>query len=157
MLVERHRTDVYARCYRMLGSVQDAEDALQESFLAAWRGLAGFEGRSSLHTWLYSVATNACLRLSSRRPPGCCHPSTARLEPTPVTSATGARTGLRVRLGKETTGLPVSSQSPPSAASTGTVGGVRIEPHRPPSPERFIGPPLRDDRSRVGAQPSPLD
>jgi RNA polymerase sigma factor (sigma-70 family) len=52
----------------MLGSVQDAEDAVQESLLGAWRGLTGFEGRSSLRTWLYSVATNACLRLSSRRP-----------------------------------------------------------------------------------------
>jgi RNA polymerase sigma-70 factor (TIGR02960 family) len=60
--------ELYAHCYRMLGSVQDAEDALQESLLAAWRGLASFEGRSSLRTWLFRVATNACLRLSSRRP-----------------------------------------------------------------------------------------
>jgi RNA polymerase sigma factor (sigma-70 family) len=52
----------------MLGSVQDAEDALQEALLGAWRGLAGFEGRSSLRAWLFRVATNACLRLSSRRP-----------------------------------------------------------------------------------------
>ncbi|MFC0863622.1 RNA polymerase subunit sigma-70 [Sphaerimonospora cavernae] len=68
LLVKRHRGDLYAHCYRMLGSVQDAEDALQESLLGAWRGLAGFEGRSSLRTWLYRVATHACLRLSSRRP-----------------------------------------------------------------------------------------
>ncbi|MEZ0075792.1 sigma-70 family RNA polymerase sigma factor [Planotetraspora sp. GP83] len=67
-LVERHRGELYAHCYRMLGSVQDAEDAVQESLLAAWRGLSAFEGRSSLRTWLYRVATNACLRLSSRRP-----------------------------------------------------------------------------------------
>ena len=52
----------------MLGSVQDAEDALQESLLAAWRGLDGFQGRSSLRAWLYRVTTNACLRLISRRP-----------------------------------------------------------------------------------------
>jgi RNA polymerase sigma-70 factor (TIGR02960 family) len=52
----------------MLGSVQDAEDALQESLLGAWRGLAGFEGRSSLRAWLYRVSTNACLRLIARRP-----------------------------------------------------------------------------------------
>jgi RNA polymerase sigma-70 factor (TIGR02960 family) len=68
LLVERHRAELYAHFYRMLGSVQDAEDAVQESLLAAWRGLASFGGRSSLRTWLYTVATNACLRLSSRRP-----------------------------------------------------------------------------------------
>jgi RNA polymerase sigma-70 factor (ECF subfamily) len=52
----------------MLGAVADAEDALQETLLAAWRGLAGFEGRSALRTWLYSIGTHACLRLISRRP-----------------------------------------------------------------------------------------
>jgi RNA polymerase sigma-70 factor (ECF subfamily) len=68
-LVAAHRRELFAHCYRMLGSVQDAEDALQEALLAAWRGLEGFEGRSSLRTWLYTVATNACLRVISRRSP----------------------------------------------------------------------------------------
>jgi RNA polymerase sigma-70 factor (TIGR02960 family) len=67
-LVASHRTELYAHCYRMLGSVQDAEDALQESLLGAWRGIAGFEGRSSLRTWLYRITTNACLRQIARRP-----------------------------------------------------------------------------------------
>jgi DNA-directed RNA polymerase specialized sigma24 family protein len=67
-LVARHRRELLAHGYRMLGSVQDAEDALQESLLAAWRGLAGFEGRSSLRSWLYQVTTHACLRLIDRRP-----------------------------------------------------------------------------------------
>ena len=67
-LVAGYRGELYAHCYRMLGSVQDAEDALQESLLGAWRGLAGFEGRSSLRGWLYRVSTNACLRLIARRP-----------------------------------------------------------------------------------------
>jgi len=68
-LVASHRRELYAHCYRMLGSMQDAEDALQESLLGAWRGVAGFEGRSSLRGWLYRVSTNACLRLIARRPP----------------------------------------------------------------------------------------
>src|SRR5437762_13518868 len=67
-LTEPHRRELTVHCYRMLGSVQDAEDAVQEALLAAWRGLAGFEGRSSVRTWLFRVATNVCLRLSSRRP-----------------------------------------------------------------------------------------
>ncbi len=68
-LMASYRGELYAHCYRMLGSVQDAEDALQESLLGAWRGLAGFEGRSSLRSWLYRISTNACLRLIGRRPP----------------------------------------------------------------------------------------
>ncbi|MGH2684667.1 MAG: sigma-70 family RNA polymerase sigma factor, partial [Actinomycetota bacterium] len=67
-LVDLYRRPLHAHCYRMLGSLQDAEDALQETLLAAWRGLAGFAGRSSLRTWLYRIATNACLRLAERRP-----------------------------------------------------------------------------------------
>jgi len=67
-LVSGHRRELYAHCYRMLGSVQDAEDALQEALLGAWKGLAPFEGRSSLRSWLYRVSTNACLRVVSRRP-----------------------------------------------------------------------------------------
>jgi DNA-directed RNA polymerase specialized sigma24 family protein len=58
-------------CYRMLGSLQDSEDALQDTLLAAWYGLAGFEGRASLRTWLYRIATTRCLdarRSASRRP-----------------------------------------------------------------------------------------
>jgi RNA polymerase sigma-70 factor (TIGR02960 family) len=67
-LTAGHRRELYAHCYRMLGSVQDAEDAVQEALLAAWRGMAGFERRSSLRAWLYRIATNVCLRLIDRRP-----------------------------------------------------------------------------------------
>jgi RNA polymerase sigma-70 factor (ECF subfamily) len=67
-LVEPHRAELHAHCYRMLGSVHDADDALQDALLRAWRRLATFEGRSSIRTWLYRIATNVCLDLISRRP-----------------------------------------------------------------------------------------
>jgi RNA polymerase sigma-70 factor (ECF subfamily) len=68
LLIAPHRAELLAHCYRMLGSVHDAEDALQEALLGAWRGLGRFEGRSSLRSWLYTITTNACLRAIERRP-----------------------------------------------------------------------------------------
>src|SRR5690554_5214268 len=66
-LVEPRRAELHAHCYRMLGSVHDAEDALQDAMLRAWRGLSRFEGRSSLRSWLFKIATNSCLDAISRR------------------------------------------------------------------------------------------
>jgi len=67
-LVEPHRRELLVHCYRILGSLEDAEDMLQESLVRAWKNLASFEGRSSLRAWLYKIATNVCLdALDNRR------------------------------------------------------------------------------------------
>jgi RNA polymerase sigma-70 factor (TIGR02960 family) len=71
-ITEPYRRELLVHCYRMLGSLQDAEEVLQDALLAAWQGLASFEGRASLRTWLYKIATNRCLnarRSANRRPP----------------------------------------------------------------------------------------
>ncbi|HEX5403916.1 MAG TPA: sigma-70 family RNA polymerase sigma factor [Pseudonocardiaceae bacterium] len=104
-LTQPHHRELQVHCYRMLGSIQDAEDALQDTMLAAWRGLGGFDGRASLRTWLYRIATNRCLSLlrsASRRPakewdiPGVQPPEPTRLgevvwlEPCPDSLLDGA-------------------------------------------------------------------
>jgi RNA polymerase sigma-70 factor (TIGR02960 family) len=72
-IFERHRRELHVHCYRMLGSFDEAEDAVQETFLKAWRGRSGLEGGSQVRAWLYRIATNVCLdmlRASSRRATG---------------------------------------------------------------------------------------
>ena len=101
-LAERHRRELHVHCYRMLGSFEDAEDTVQETFLRAWRRRETFEGRSTFRAWLYRIATNACLDLLAKcRPEPAtggeaptgggvpCLPSTAR-----ASADRGYRTGL---------------------------------------------------------------
>jgi RNA polymerase sigma-70 factor (TIGR02960 family) len=107
-LTEPYRRELQVHCYRMLGSLQDAEDALQDTLLSAWQGLGDFEERASIRTWLYRIATNRCLnarRTASRRPaiewniPGVEPPEPSRLgevpwlEPFPDTLLAGALDG----------------------------------------------------------------
>src|SRR6478609_7457970 len=82
-IAERFRSELQLHCYRIVGSAQDAEDLVQDTLVAGWRGLESFEGRSSLRTWLYRIATNRCLnalRDRGRKPPMPQQP----LEPGPI-------------------------------------------------------------------------
>jgi RNA polymerase sigma-70 factor (ECF subfamily) len=84
-LVDRHQRELEVHCYRLLGSSQDAEEAVQDTFLAAWHGITGFEARASVRTWLFGIATNRCLdalRAARRRPAVSVAPPPGHLEPT---------------------------------------------------------------------------
>src|SRR5260370_25456589 len=138
-VTEPYRRELKVHCYRMLGPSQDAEDALQDTMLAAWQGLAEFEGRASLRTWLYRIATNRCLnarRSASRRPPkewdvpGVVPPEPTRLgevvwlEPFPDALLEGV---IDVPLGPEARYQQTESLSP------AFVKALPVLPPRPPA------------------------
>ena len=129
-LVRPFRRELQVHCYRILGSACDAEDALQETLIAAWQGLAGFEGRSSLRVWLFRIATRRCLnalRSASRRPvmdwppPGVEPPEPTRLGEVAVARALPRRPAR---------GAPRRSTRPRGAVrSQGSdLGGLRHGP-----------------------------
>jgi RNA polymerase sigma-70 factor (TIGR02960 family) len=135
-LTEPHRRELQVHCYRMLGSFQDAEDALQETLLSAWQGFGAFEGRASLRTWLYRIATNRCLnmrRSSARHPamewnvPGVQPPEPTRLgevvwlEPMPDTFV---GSGMNVPLG------PQARYAQTEAISLAFVTALQLLPPR---------------------------
>src|SRR6516225_7327989 len=84
-LIEPYRRELQLHCYRILGSLQDAEDLLQETLLAAWRGLDRFEGRASMRSWLYRIATNRCLNARRDRGRRVHEPWTGLPAPTRMT------------------------------------------------------------------------
>jgi RNA polymerase sigma-70 factor (TIGR02960 family) len=109
-LVGPYEPELRVHCYRMLGSVQDAEDAMQDALLAAWQGLGGFEGRASVRTWLYRVTTTRCLnvRRSARRRQGTMPPGPTPPEPTRL----GEVTWLEPCPDDLLTGLPDAEPGP---------------------------------------------
>ncbi len=135
-LTEPHRRELQVHCYRMLGSFQDAEDALQDTLLAAWQGFSRFEGRASIRTWLFRIATNQCLdalRSARRRPamewniPGVEPPEPSRLgevvwlEPYPDALLKGA---IDVPLG------PAARYEQTEAISLAFVTALQVLPAR---------------------------
>ncbi len=133
-LTAPHEAELRLHCYRMLGSAQDAEDTLQEVLLAAWRGLAGFEGRASVRTWLYRVATTRCLnalRSRSRRPQAALPPGL-----TPPPPRLGEVTWLEPYPDTRLAGLPDTLPGPEAtvesreAVSLAFVTAIQLLPPR---------------------------
>jgi RNA polymerase sigma-70 factor (TIGR02960 family) len=134
-LIGPHRRELHVHCYRTLGSLQDAEDALQETLLAAWRSLAGFQHRASLRTWLYTIATNRCLnmlRAAERRPKREPSPPHSTSEPATAAEATWVEPYPDLLLGELTleTAGPDTRYETKEAISLAFVTALQLLPSR---------------------------
>jgi RNA polymerase sigma-70 factor (ECF subfamily) len=104
-LTAPHRAALHVHCYRLLGSLHDADDALQETMLRAWRAIDGFEPRAPVRAWLYRIATNVCLRMLERRARTETSSLDAHLEPYPEPAAPGAAEPAAALESAESVGL----------------------------------------------------
>jgi RNA polymerase sigma-70 factor (TIGR02960 family) len=133
-LTEPYRRELQVHCYRMLGSAQDAEDAVQDTLLAAWQGLGGFEERASIRTWLYRIATNRCLnalRAARRRPAAEWNiPGVERPEPTRLGEAVWLEPLPDTLLGREDAIGPEARYEQAEAISLAFVTALQVLPPR---------------------------
>src|SRR3984885_10168448 len=122
---EPFRRELFAHCYRMLGSVQDAEDLVQETYLRAWRSYGGFEGRSSVRTWLYQIGTNGCLTEPARPSRGVLPHGPCAPEPDPGASPEEA--GAEVNWLQPAPDAMMTPDAADPAAIVAAREGLRLE------------------------------